>query len=106
MPRITLTADDFDGIVFANDDMAFGGLQVLKDAGIPVPERVSIVGFDDFGLSRLTTPGITTVHVPAEQMARVATERLFDLIAGVDVEPSHQELGVELVVRESCGCSR
>jgi LacI family transcriptional regulator len=94
----------FDGIVFANDDMAFGGLRALKSLGVSVPQGISIVGFDDFGLSRLTTPGITTVRVPAERMARVATERLFDLIEGSKPGPSHQELAVTLVLRESCGC--
>lgn len=93
----------FDGIVFANDDMAFGGLQALKSHGIRVPEDVSIVGFDDFGLSRVTTPAITTVHVPAEEMARIATERLFALIVGKDEGPSRQQLPVFLVERESCG---
>jgi LacI family transcriptional regulator len=93
-----------DGIVFANDDMAFGGLRALKSLGVAVPEDVSIVGFDDFGLSRLTTPAISTVRVPAELMARVATERLFDLIEGSKPGPSHQELAVTLVLRESCGC--
>ena len=107
----------FDGIVFANDDMAFGGLQVLKAAGMTVPGDVAIVGFDDFGLSRLTTPGITTVRVPAEEMARIATERLFALVdaetpdsrdraddADDDRPTPHDELPVELILRDSCGC--
>jgi DNA-binding LacI/PurR family transcriptional regulator len=94
---------EFDGIVFANDDMAFGGLAALKSHAVRVPEDVSIVGFDDFGLSRLTTPGITTMHVPAEEMARIATERLFDLIAGSTDGPAQQYLPVALVERESCG---
>ncbi len=96
---------DFDAVVFANDDMAFGGLETFKTLGIDVPIQMSIVGFDDFGLSRLTTPGITTVHVPAERMARIATEKLFDLIDGHSHGPSHQELPVSLVTRESCGCT-
>ncbi len=94
----------FDGIVFANDDMAFGGLEALKHAGVRVPDDVSIVGFDDFGLSRLTTPGITTMKAPAEDLARLATERLFDVIDGVEGGPSRIELPVFLVRRESCGC--
>jgi DNA-binding LacI/PurR family transcriptional regulator len=101
--RLLSDGTEFDGIVFANDDMAFGGLAALKSHGVRVPEDVSIVGFDDFGLSRLTTPGITTVHVPAEEMARIATERLFDLIAGSSDGPSQQHLPVVLVERESCG---
>jgi LacI family transcriptional regulator len=97
---------DFDGIVFANDDMAFGGLEALKSHGIRVPEEVSIVGFDDFGLSRVTTPSITTMHVPAEEMARIATERLFQLIDGSLEEGLRQQLPVFLVERESCGSHR
>ena len=95
---------EFDGIVFANDDMAFGGLAALKGHGIRVPEDVSIVGFDDFGLSRVTTPGITTMHAPAEEMARIATELLFELIDGTAVGPSQLELPVTLTLRQSCGC--
>ena len=94
----------YDGIVFANDDMAVGGMRVLRQAGIRVPEDVSVVGFDDFGLARVTTPGISTVRVPAEEMSRLATERLFDLIDGRLTGPSHTELPVEIVLRESCGC--
>ncbi|BDZ52229.1 transcriptional regulator [Frondihabitans sucicola] len=93
-----------DGIVFANDDMAFGGLQALKAAGRSVPGDVSIVGFDDFGLSRVTTPGITTMRAPAEDMARRATERLFRVIDGSGGSPDRLTLPVDLVVRDSCGC--
>ncbi|MFJ4221934.1 LacI family DNA-binding transcriptional regulator [Curtobacterium luteum] len=97
-----------DGIVFANDDMAVGGLRVLRRAGVRVPEDVSVVGFDDFGLARVTTPGITTVRVPAEEMGRIATERLFGLVDGrptdADGDAPHTELPVEVVLRGSCGC--
>jgi DNA-binding LacI/PurR family transcriptional regulator len=95
---------DFDAIVFANDDMAFGGLQALRRHGIGVPTDVSIVGFDDFGLSRATSPGISTVRVPAEQMAQLATDRLFELIDGHDDGPRHWELDVTFIPRTSCGC--
>lgn len=93
----------FDGIVFANDDMAFGGLTALKSHGLRVPEDVSIVGFDDFGLSRVTTPGITTMRAPAEDMAFMATEQLFAILDGQFDGPSRQHLPVVLVERESCG---
>ena len=94
----------FDGVVFANDDMAFGGLQVLKAAGRSVPDQVAVAGFDDFGLARLTTPGITTVRVPAEEMARLATECLFSLVDGLAVTPRRRQLPVTLTLRQSCGC--
>jgi DNA-binding LacI/PurR family transcriptional regulator len=103
--RLLAEGPGFDGIVFANDDMAFGGLQALKRAGLTVPNDVSIVGFDDFGLSRSTTPAITTIRVPAERMAQIATERLFDLIDGESVGAYHLELDTTFVPRASCGCS-
>ncbi|GAA3342601.1 LacI family DNA-binding transcriptional regulator [Curtobacterium pusillum] len=98
------TDDRPDAIVFANDDMAVGGLRVLRRAGIRVPEDVSVVGFDDFGLARVTTPGITTVRVPAEEMGRIATERLFELVDGRRTGDGHTELPVDVVLRGSCGC--
>lgn len=96
---------EFDGIVFANDDMAFGGLQALRRHGIDVPNDVAIVGFDDFGLSRATSPSISTMHVPAERMAQLATERLFELMDGENSGPSHRELDVTFLPRSSCGCT-
>jgi DNA-binding LacI/PurR family transcriptional regulator len=94
----------YDGVVFANDDMAVGGLRALRTAGVDVPGRVSVVGFDDFGLARVVEPPITTVAVPAERMAAVAAERLFELIDGRSVH-GRTRLPVTLVVRRSCGCT-
>ena len=94
----------FDGVVSASDDMAFGGLQALKAAGRDVPGRVAVAGFGDFGLARLTTPAITTVRVPAEAMARLATQRLSELVDGSAVTPGRRHLPVTLTLRQSCGC--
>ncbi|MFD1720353.1 LacI family DNA-binding transcriptional regulator [Amnibacterium endophyticum] len=94
----------FDAVVFANDDMAFGGLQRLRVLGLRAPEDVAVVGFDDFGLSRTTDPGITSVHVPAEELARIAAERLFALIDESQTAPTRDDLQVSLVRRRSCGC--
>jgi DNA-binding LacI/PurR family transcriptional regulator len=95
-----------DGVFAANDEMAYGAITQLRTEGRSVPSDLSFVGFDDFGLSRVTTPSISTMHVPAERMARLATERLFDVVAGVvtDRETAHAVLPVEFVPRQSCGC--
>lgn len=96
----------FDGLFAANDEMAFGAMTRLRQRGLTTPAEISIIGFDDFGLSRVTTPSITTMHVPAERMARLATDRLFDLVSGVVAtrDDAHVTLPVDLVIRESCGC--
>lgn len=97
---------DFDGIVFANDDMAFGAMQLLKERGIAIPTDIAIVGFDDFGLARAVSPSLSTVHVPAEEIARLATERLFEIIDGTRSGWSRLQVDVQLALRESCGCEQ
>lgn len=96
---------DLDGIVAANDDMAFGAIRSLKSQGIDVPRTISLAGFDDFGLARVTSPSITTVHVPAERIARIATERLFEIMNGPDRGWHRHDVEVHIVLRESCGCA-
>lgn len=93
---------DFDGIVFANDDMAFGGVQRLRAAGVRVPADVAVIGFDDFGVSRLVD--LSTVHVPADAMAAAAARRLLDLVEGRTAQPTHDWFDTHLVLRASCGC--
>lgn len=104
--REALADSAFDGLFAANDEMAFGAMTELLAAGRAVPRDVAIIGFDDFGLSRVTTPGIATMHVPAERMARLATERLFDLVSGTRPreDETHLVLPVDFVPRASCGC--
>ncbi len=91
-------------IFAANDEMAYGALLELRSRGLRVPQDVALVGYDDFGVSRLTSPGLTTVRVPAELLGLEAADRLFDLMDGASGDVTHTELPTELVVRESCGC--
>ncbi len=95
-----------DGVFAANDEMAYGAITHLRSERRSVPTEISFVGFDDFGLSRVTTPSISTMHVPAEHMARLATQRLFDLVAGLPTTAgnAHAVLPVQFVARQSCGC--
>ncbi|MFC4242244.1 LacI family DNA-binding transcriptional regulator [Gryllotalpicola reticulitermitis] len=96
---------EVDGVVFANDDMAFGGMQTLRRLGRRVGDDIALVGFDDFGIARTTTPGITTMRVPAERMALAASDTLFAILAGERTGPAHVELPVEFIARTSCGCA-
>ncbi|MBV4365450.1 HTH-type transcriptional regulator GalS [Erwinia sp. BNK-24-b] len=70
--------------VFAyNDSMAAGALAALKDNGIAVPQRLSVVGFDDIPMSRYTDPQLTTVRYPIVSMAKLATELALKGAAGL-----------------------
>ncbi len=90
--------------VFAVNDLAAqGALHALADAGLRVPEDVSVVGFNDMFHATYITPRLTTMQVPARAMGARAVERLLAMILD-DVWPeSPLLLPVTLVERESSG---
>ena len=77
---------DLDGIFAANDLMAAGALQALAAAGLAVPERVRVVGFDDAPLAAAATPPLTTVRQPVVEMGRELARMLLRLVDGESVE--------------------
>lgn len=72
-------------ILAQNDDMAAGALMAARDAGIDVPGQLSIAGFDDSEISRITWPRITTMRQPVFDMAVSATTLLLDQLGGQPV---------------------
>jgi DNA-binding LacI/PurR family transcriptional regulator len=93
----------FDAIFSGDDDAAIGAIRALDEAGIQIPEQVSLAGFDDFRLSPYLSPSLTTVRAPTEDVGRVAAEQLFRLIEGQNVEATTL-LPTEIILRRSCGC--
>jgi DNA-binding LacI/PurR family transcriptional regulator len=90
--------------VFAfNDRIAFGVLQAAHELRIPVPDALSIVGFDDVEAARLVSPGLTTVRQPLATMGSTAATMLMQLINGQQPLGMHIQLATELVVRGSTG---
>ena len=95
-------ADAATGVLAYNDDVAVGVLSRLADRGIPVPDRVSVVGFDDTALASMVTPRLSTVRLPISTAGAVAVGLLADLLRGEDVAARGPvELPAELVVRAS-----
>ncbi len=89
-------------IFVANDLMAIGAMAALRARGIGVPGDLSVVGFDDIHLAAYTSPPLTTVHQPAREMARRATEILLAAIAAPgDRRPRRAVFDATLVVRGS-----
>ena len=94
---------DFQAVVAATDDMAFGALDALQARGVQVPYDVALVGFNDAAEARVSTPALTTVRQPIHEQGARAVEMLLALLAGEDV-PEQVVLPTEMVVRRSCGC--
>ncbi len=95
---------NFDAIFTGDDESAIGVLTALKEAGLRVPEDVSVAGFDDSRLSAFLDPPLTTVRAPTEEVGRTAACQLFQLLHG---QPAEQVtlLATETILRRSCGCS-
>ena len=88
-------------IFASNDVMAMGAMDAVWRRGLRVPEDVSIVGFDDIPQAASVRPALTTVRQPLEQMGRVATQMLVDLLKHPDKAMNRIELPTELIVRAS-----
>jgi LacI family transcriptional regulator len=88
--------------ICTNDLTAFGTIRGLLDAGLSVPEDVSVVGFDDIPLASYLPKPLTTIAQPVSQMAAAATRTLLDRISGKLKGPAtHQVFATSLVVRET-----
>jgi LacI family repressor for deo operon, udp, cdd, tsx, nupC, and nupG len=90
--------------VFAsNDQSAIGFIKSLKDAGLSVPDDVSVAGFDDIGFLELFIPGLTTMRQPLAALGRMAAIDLLNRIenSGKAAPPARVRLECELVIRES-----
>jgi LacI family transcriptional regulator len=88
----------------ANDAMAIGALVALREAGVDVPGRLAVAGFDDIPAARCVFPPLTSVHVPIAELGGRAMERLLlALERGGAHTRRHEVLATTLVVRSSCG---
>ncbi|MFM9444282.1 LacI family DNA-binding transcriptional regulator [Streptomyces acidiscabies] len=89
----------FTAVVAATDMVAAGALTALHEAGLKVPDDVSLAGYDDIPYARDLYPALTTVHVPYEELGRVAVRTALGRTPGASDE--HLLLGTHVVVRDS-----
>lgn len=85
-----------------NDLVALGLLSAASDAGMRVPEDLSIAGFDDIPFARFTSPALTTARVPAAELGAAAWQRMHALLTGRDAG-APLILAADVVVRASTG---
>lgn len=94
-----LTQELPDAFVCANDELALGLLGRLRSAGVDVPGRVKVTGWDDVMAARYA--GLTTVRQPMRELGGTAARLLDELITGSRDHARHEVLPTELVVRHS-----
>jgi DNA-binding LacI/PurR family transcriptional regulator len=92
-------------VVMGNDQAAVGLLLTLTRAGVPVPEELSVTGFDDSHFARLTAVDLTTVRQDPDQMGRRAVEAALRRIRHPVARPAEVITPTALVVRSSTATS-
>jgi LacI family transcriptional regulator len=88
-------------IVASSDTMALGVLEAARQRGVSVPGELSVTGFDDLPASRWSSPPLTTVRQPLQEMGRLAARTVLRLAQGRAVDHQDVELSTRLIVRES-----
>lgn len=104
MIRLLSLQDRPTAVVVAGDEMAIGAIKVIKEAGLRVPEDISIIGFDDISTAEHIDPPLTTIRQDKELIGQQAAIILLDKI---NRERDEQDdvskvIPVQLIKRASC----
>ncbi len=95
---------DIDAIFVSNDQLAFGVLRALHDAGVKVPADIAVLGHDDVENAQYFAPSLSTVRVPKYKLGFDSAECLIRIIQHNQPDPENQVVyEPELIVRESSG---
>lgn len=93
--------------IFAyNDNCAIAGIRAIHEAGLRVPEDISVVGFDDIQSAAYCIPGLTTVRQPLREMGEIAARTLLNRIENDESYLPEIIIEPELVVRQSTAPAR
>jgi LacI family transcriptional regulator len=93
----------FTSLFAFNDIAAIGAIWALREAGLRVPEDVSVVGFDDIPGAAYANPSLTTVRQPLVRMGQIAAKTLVDQIESRNEYQEEIAIEPEFVVRDSTG---
>lgn len=107
MKELLAKQRDFTAIFCFNDIAAIGVMRAICDAGLRVPEDISVVGFDDILSASYQRPSLTTVRQPLREMGVRGAQLLLEAIANPDAPmPGEIVMQPELIVRESTAAVR
>ncbi|BCQ66272.1 MULTISPECIES: LacI family DNA-binding transcriptional regulator [Pseudomonas] len=93
-----------DAIIFANDNLAAGGLLAGQRAGLKIPEECAVLGFGDYPFAQMLLPSLSTIQPPALQIGVLAATRVLESLGVLPVEGTVQRLNLlqcRLIERES-----
>lgn len=86
-----------------NDITAIGAMRAFQEAGLRIPEDVSVISIDDIDTAQYLNPMLTTVHIPVDEMGKMTAKTLIDRIEAGHQLPVKISLPFYIAVRDSCG---
>lgn len=92
---------DFTAAFCANDLAAMGLMRAAQEAGLRIPQDLSVVGFDDISTAAFLSPPLTTVRIETAELANLAVRRLLERAATPDLTPIRVSLACRLLERQS-----
>lgn len=92
----------FTAIFASNDKIAFGAIKAIKEAGLKVPDDISIIGFDDIESSKYFNPPLTSIRMELVEMAEIATKSVIESIENDVKFSANYVVPVTLMERKSC----
>lgn len=101
MQQLLDLEDKPTAVYVAGDEMAMGAIKVIKEAGLRVPEDISVIGFDDNKMSEHIEPPLTTIRQDKALIGKEAAMLLLDKISKAELTNETQVIPVTLVERES-----
>ena len=90
----------FSALFACNDDMALGASKALHQAGLRIPQDISLFGFDDAPSAKWLEPGLSTVYLPIDNMIVTAIDQAIKLANGEPIETIPPFTGT-LVLRDT-----
>lgn len=91
---------DLDAVYFSNDDMAVGGLMHCLAAGIDVPDRLALAGFNGLEIGEAVPQRLTTIKSPRHRIGQLAADHLLARLAG-ETPPRVEDVGCEFVAGQT-----
>jgi len=104
--RLLASREPFTALFAFNDISAIGAIRALREAGLRVPEDVSVVGFDDIQSAAYQNPGLTTVRQPLRKMGEIAADTVLRRISGGNSLPPTITVEPEFIIRGTTAPAR
>ena len=107
MRTLLAQASGITAVMAVDDAMAFGAMTAIHEAGLRIPEDISIIGFDNYPETEIWYPSLTTVNHPLEEATRLAVKSIHADLRNPGLwTPPREILPTSLVVRRSSGSVR